>query len=106
MSKYLIIANYTTEGVKAVLGAGGTTRRDAVAGILQQLGGSLESFYFGFGDDDAYVTVDLPDNVSAAAIAMQVAASGVASTRTVVLLTPEEVDKVAQAPKVYRAPGS
>jgi hypothetical protein len=30
--------------------------------------GSLEAFYFGFGDNDAYVLVDLPDNEVAAAL--------------------------------------
>ena len=106
MSKYLIIANYTAAGVKGVLSAGGTASRAAVASTIESLGGSLESFYFGFGDGDAYVVVDLPDNAAAAAISMQVAASGMASTRTVVLLTPEEVDQAAQSPSVYRPPGS
>ncbi len=106
MSKYLIIANYTSDGIKGVLSAGGTARREAVASTIESLGGSLESFYFGFGDGDAYVVVDLPDNATAAAISMQVGASGMASTRTIVLLTPEEVDQAAQSPSVYRPPGS
>jgi uncharacterized protein with GYD domain len=106
MSKYLIIANYTAEGVKGVLAAGGTARKTAVAESVAKLGGSLESFYFGFGEDDAYVIVDLPDNAAAAAIGLQVAASGMASARTIVLLSPEEVDKAAKAPKAYRPPGS
>jgi uncharacterized protein with GYD domain len=106
MSKYLIIANYTSDGVKGVLAGGGSARRAAVAGSIAALGGSLESFYFGFGDDDAYVVVDLPDNVAAASIALQVAASGMATARTVVLLTPEEVDQASKAPSVYRPPGA
>jgi len=59
-----------------------------------------------FGDDDAYVTVDLPDNAAAASIALQVAASGMVTTRTVVLLAPEDVDRAAQAPNTYVPPGS
>jgi uncharacterized protein with GYD domain len=106
MSKYLIIANYTSTGVKGVLGAGGTARRAAVAGSVEKMGGSLESFYFGFGEDDAYVIVDLPDNVSAAGLAMQVAASGMASARTVVLLSPEDIDRAGGLPSVYQPPGA
>ena len=98
MSKYLIIANYSPDGVKGVLSAGGSARKAAVASSVEALGGTLESFYFAFGKDDAYVVVDLPDNVAAAAIGLQVAASGMASARTVVLLTPEEVDRAGQAP--------
>jgi len=106
MPKYLIVANYTSAGVKGVLAAGGSARRAAVAGSVEKLGGSLESFYFGFGGDDAYVVVDLPDNVAAASIAMQVGASGMASTRTVVLLTTDDIDRAAKAPSVYQPPGT
>ena len=106
MSKYLIIANYTSDGVKGVMAAGGSARRAAVDESITKLGGSLESFYFGFGEDDAYVLVDLPDNVAAAAIGMQVGASGMCAVRTIVLLTPEEIDRASQAPSTYRPPGS
>ena len=32
---------------------------------MESAGGKLESFYFAFGATDAYVIVDLPDNVAA-----------------------------------------
>ena len=106
MPKYLIEATYTLEGVKGVQSAGGTARRDAVAEVAKSVGGSLESFYFGFGKADAYVTVDLPDNESAAAVALAVNAAGGATTRTVVLLSPEEIDAAAKHSVTYRAPGT
>lgn len=105
MPKYLIIACYSSDGVKGVLAKGGSARRAAVEEAIGKVGGSVESFYFGFGQDDAYVTVDMPDNVAAASMAMQVGASGMASARVVVLLTPEEIDRAAQAPTTYRPPG-
>lgn len=104
--KYLIIANYTSDGVKGVLAKGGSARKAAVEQGVVQAGGTLESFYFGFGDDDAYVIVDFPDNATAASLGLQVAASGMANARTVVLLTPEEVDRAAQVPNTYVPPGS
>jgi uncharacterized protein with GYD domain len=106
MAKYLIVASYTADGIKGVLSKGGTARRDAVAKTVADLGGQVESFYFAFGEDDAYVIVDLPDNVSAAAVGMAVGASGMVTSRTVVLLTPEEIDKAAKTQLAYRAPGS
>jgi len=106
MAKYLIVASYTADGIKGVIDKGGTARREAVEKLMADLGGTVESFYFGFGDADAYVTVDMPDNISAAAAAMSVGASGLVSCRTVVLLTPEEVDRAAQTKVNYRAPGS
>jgi uncharacterized protein with GYD domain len=106
MPKYLIEASYTQEGAKGLQKAGGTSRRDAVAQVAESVGGQLESFYFAFGDRDATVIVDLPDNESAAAVALTVNASGGATTKTVVLLTPEEVDAAAKRSVDYRAPGS
>ena len=106
MPKYLFEASYTPEGVKGVQSAGGTSRSDAVAKVAESVGGKLESFYFAFGDRDAYVVVDLPDNESAAAVALTVNAAGGAATRTVVLLTPEEVDAAAKRSVDYRPPGS
>ena len=106
MPKYLIEASYTLDGARGLQRAGGSSRRDAVAQMTQGVGGSLESFHFGFGDTDAYVIVDLPDAEAAAAVALTVNAAGGATTRTVLLLTPEEVDAAAQRSVDYRPPGS
>jgi uncharacterized protein with GYD domain len=106
MPKYLIEASYTVEGVKGVQSAGGTSRRDALAKAAESLGGKLESFYFAFGDHDAYTVLDLPDNESAAAVALTANAAGGAAVRTVVLLTPEEVDAAAKRSVEYRPPGA
>jgi uncharacterized protein with GYD domain len=106
MAKFLVVASYTAEGIKGVVSKGGSARRDAVSKMAADLGGSVESFYFGFGEGDAYVTVDLPDNVSAAALGLAVTATGLVSTKTIVLLTPEEIDKAAKTKVNYKAPGA
>lgn len=105
MAKYLVTASYTPEGMKGVIAKGGSARREAVDKLVTGLGGRLESFHFGFGKHDAYVIVELPDNVGAAAVAMAVGASGLASARTTVLLTPEEVDRAAATTVNYTPPG-
>lgn len=106
MSKFLFEASYTTDGIKGVQSAGGSSRRDAVAQVAESVGGKLESFYFAFGERDAYVVVELPDNESAAAVALTVNAAGGATVRTVVLLTPDEVDNAAKRSVDYKPPGS
>jgi uncharacterized protein with GYD domain len=106
MAKYLLKADYSTDGVKGLKDKGGSSRRDAVAEMVKGLGGSLESFYFAFGESDAYVTVELPDNEAATAAALTVNATGAVSVSTVVLLTPEEVDTAAKQAVDYRPPGS
>lgn len=105
MPKYLITGSYTVQGAKGVIKEGGSGRVAAVKKLVTSLGGTVESFYFGFGGDDFYVTVDLPSNTAAAAAAMTVGAAGGASPRTIVLLTPEEADAAMQLSPEYRAPG-
>ncbi len=106
MPKFLIEANYVDEGVKGLLKEGGTSRRAAVDKALASVGGKVESFYYAFGDTDAFVTVEVPDNISAAAVALTVAASGAVRLKTTVLLTPEEVDQATKKSPAYRAPGA
>jgi uncharacterized protein with GYD domain len=105
MAKFLVKASYTPDGAKGVQTSGGTSRRDAVARMAEGLGGSLESFYFAFGDTDAYVVLDLPDNQTAAAASIAVNTAGGASSEVVVLLTPEDVDAAARLSVDYRPPG-
>ncbi|TMB88938.1 MAG: GYD domain-containing protein [Chloroflexi bacterium] len=108
MAKYLIEASYSHEGLKGLIKDGGTGRRAAVEAATKALGGHVESMYFAFGTSDVYITVEAPDNVTAAAFALAVGATGAAShLRTIVLLSPEEVDKAGKkSPGAsYRAPG-
>jgi uncharacterized protein with GYD domain len=106
MARYLFEASNTLEGVKGIQSAGGSARRDAVAASAESVGGRLVSFDFAFGDRDAYVICDLPDHEAAAAVALAVNASGRATTRTIVLLTPEQVDTAAKRSVFYQPPGS
>jgi uncharacterized protein with GYD domain len=105
MPKYLIQASYTAEGAKGLLKDGGSKRRDAAAQALKSAGGKLDAFYFAFGDTDAFVIVDAPDHASVSAASLAISASGAVRTKTVVLLTPEELDQAAKKSVKYRAPG-
>ncbi len=105
MAKYLVKAKYTQEGVRGLLKAGGTARVEAVQKLMESVGGKLESFYFAFGDVDAYIIVDVPDAVSGAAVSLTVGASGAAAIEIVQLLTPAEMDQASKKSPAYRAPG-
>ena len=83
-----------------------SARRAAVEKLLASVGGKVDSFYYAFGDTDAYVIVDAPDNVTTAAVALTVAASGIVTIKSTVLLTPEEVDQATKKSPAYRAPGA
>jgi uncharacterized protein with GYD domain len=105
MANYLVTASYTPDGVKGLLKSGGTARVEAVTKSVEALGGRLQSFHFAFGSDDAYVIVELPDNVAAAALGLAVAASGLTGVTTTVLLTPGEIDEAAKRQVSYTPPG-
>ncbi len=105
MPKYLAHASYTVEGLKGLLKDGGSKRREAVAQLTKGLGGTLEAFYYAFGDDDIFAIIDLPDNVSATAASLVVNTSGAAKVKITVLLTPEEVDQATKTSVDYRPPG-
>ncbi len=105
MPKYMIHASYTVDGIKGVLKEGGTSRRAAVEAAIKAVGGKLEAFYFAFGEHDVVGIVDGPDNVTAAAFSMAVAATGTVRSRTIVLLTPEEIDQASKKTVSFRAAG-
>jgi uncharacterized protein with GYD domain len=105
MPKYLVQASYTGDGVQGLRKEGGSARRDAIARACASVGGTLEAFYFAFGDSDVVTVLDLPDNTTAAGVALLVAASGTVGIKTTVLLTPEEVDAAVKIGGEYRPPG-
>ena len=105
MPKYLIQGSYTAEGVKGLLKEGGSKRREAVKRALEDVGAKLEAFYFAFGEADVYAIADAPDSITATAHALVVNATGVVHVKTVVLLTPEEVDQATKKRASYRPPG-
>ena len=105
MPKYLFHGSYTPEGLRGLLAEGGSGRIEAAKQALKSVGGTLEAFYFAFGDYDFYIIVDLPDNVSTTAISFAGNVSGTFSIKTVVLLTPEEVDEAVKKCVDFRPPG-
>lgn len=106
MAKYLWEVSYTSDGMKGVLKEGGTSRRTMVEKLTSNMGGTLESFYFAFGENDAYIVADFPGDVDAAAVAMTVGAAGAATIKTITLLTSEQIDEATQKTVDYRAPGT
>ena len=72
---------------------------------VQAVGGTLETFYYAYGGDDFFIIVDVPDSVTATALSLAVNASGAVQFKTIVLITPEEVDAAVRKTVTYRPPG-
>ena len=105
MSKYLLTASYTADGAKGLMKEGGTKRREAAEQAVKSVGAKLDAFYFAFGDDDAYLIVDAPGHGSVAAMSVAINATGVVHSKTVVPMTPEDMDQASKKAVIYRAPG-
>jgi uncharacterized protein with GYD domain len=105
MKKYLITASYNSEGTKGLLKDGGSVRKSEVQKMLTAVGGKMESFYFAFGENDVYIICDAPDDATVAAVGLRVKASGLVSTSTTVLLSPEDIDTASKKSVKYKAPG-
>jgi uncharacterized protein with GYD domain len=106
MSKYLIQASYTAEGVRGLQKDKASGRKQAVTKAVESLEGKVEALYFALGEHDVVIIADLPDAVSIAALSLAVTASGLVRTKSTALLSVEEVDRALQKKITYRAPGA
>ena len=106
MPKFLVEAAYTAAGYKGLAKDKASGRRAAIAQVVKKLGGKLDAMYFCLGENDVLLIVDLPDHLSAAALGSAACASGMARTKTTVLLTVGEADEALSKPVAYRAPGA
>ena len=105
MPKFMVAGNYSADGIKGVLKDGGSGRKQAVEAAVEAMGGKVESVYYAFGDVDVYVVIDVPDNVTALALSMGIASTGLVGVKTTVLMTVDEVDRATKKTVSYRPPG-
>jgi uncharacterized protein with GYD domain len=93
MPKYLVEGRYTSEGLKGLAREGASRRRGDIEKTIESVGGKLDAIYFAFGDADFYIIMDVPDNISAAALSVVANGSGFVTSKIIVLMTPDEIDQ-------------
>jgi uncharacterized protein with GYD domain len=106
MPKFLVEAIYTAEGHKGLAKDKASGRKAALAQAAKKLGGKLDAIYFSLGENDVILIMDMPDHISAAALSSAACASGMARTKTTMLLTVDETDEALSKTVAYRAPGA
>ncbi len=90
MPSYLVQVSYTAEALAALIKKP-QDRSDAVRKAIEKLGGSLNGVWLSFGDHDTITIIDMPDNTSAAAFALAIAAGGACkSVKTTPLLSVDD----------------
>src|SRR6187431_1890066 len=66
-------------------------RRAAAQEYIESVGGTLQGFWYAFGEHDGYTLWEAPDNVSMAAVALAIGGGGALSSfQTTVLLTVDD----------------
>ena len=75
MASYLYQISYSAEAWAALVKRP-QDRVEAIRKVVEKLGGKVEAFWFAFGDYDLVGVLDMPDNASAAAFSVAVAAGG------------------------------
>ena len=90
MPSYLVQVAYTPEAIAAFI-AKPQDRTEPIRKVVEKLGGQLGKLYLSFGDYDVVGIYEMPDNVSAAAFALAIAAGGACKgVKTTPLITTEE----------------
>jgi uncharacterized protein with GYD domain len=90
MSFYLIQVAYNPEGWQALV-KNPQNRVEAVRPAIENLGGKIENAWYSFGDYDVTLVLQMPDNVSAAALSIAFASGGaLKAVKTTPLLTATE----------------
>ena len=98
MPLFLHQVSYTPEALARLI-ANPQDRSEAVRGPIEKLGGKIKDLYFAFGEHDALLITEMPDNVSAAAIALAFAAGGALRNcqTTALMSTAEAMDAMRKA---------
>ena len=107
MSVYLMRFSYTPETWSRLI-QNPEDRRNAARSYIEQVGGSLHGFWYGFGEFDGYAIFEAPDNVAATSVVLAISAGGALSrVETTVLMTVEEtLEALAKGKGIsYRQPG-
>jgi uncharacterized protein with GYD domain len=90
MPSYLVQVSYSSEALAALI-ANPQDRTEVVKKVAKKLGGKIIGAWLAFGDYDLVMVMEMPDNVSAAAIALASAAGGSCkAVKTTPLLTIKE----------------
>ncbi|MGA9063555.1 MAG: GYD domain-containing protein [Terracidiphilus sp.] len=79
MPSYLVQVSYTAEALSALI-AKPQDRSEVVRKVIEKLGGKAIGSWLSFGDYDLVMIIEMPNNVSAAALALAAAAGGSCKT--------------------------
>jgi uncharacterized protein with GYD domain len=108
VTKYLLLFSLTGEAINRFV-AKPSDRAMVVRQLTESVGGSLESYYWMFGQYDGAAIVSLPDSHTAAALALAVTSSGAfKGFETHELIEASDLTAIAERARgiAYQPPGA
>lgn len=108
MPNYLVQGVYTSKAWSVMI-RNPQNRAEAIRSVVESLGGAVESAYLALGEYDTLAIIQMPNNVTAAALSMTLMAGGAFETvKTTALITLEEGTNAMKKAKkaAYQPPDS
>jgi uncharacterized protein with GYD domain len=92
MPTYISLLHYTDQGLADA--KNGPTRLDAAREAYRKVGGELKAFYLTMGQYDVVAIAELPDDATAARMALAIGGQGNVRSETVRAYTEPEYRKI------------
>ena len=91
--KYLVLGNYTADGLAGVMKVGFESRFDEISRAVTGLGGTLIEYSFCQGTYDFIILTEWEDESKAMLLPMVAAASGAVQSHSIRLIPAQEMDQ-------------
>ena len=92
MANYVVLANFTDQGIRGVKDT--TKRAQAFRELARKLGGEIKDIFWTLGSVDVVLTMQAPNDETAAAILMKAGSLGNLTSKTLRAFSDKEMDSI------------
>jgi uncharacterized protein with GYD domain len=94
MATYVLLANYTDQGIKGVQDT--IARTEAVSGLAQKAGLTMKQSYWTLGAYDVVAVFEAPDDETMTAFSLSVAKLGNVKTQTLRAFSGQDMKRILE----------
>lgn len=94
MPKYVVLVNWTDQGMKNVRET--VQRAEGVRQLTEQFGGTMDILLWTQGRHDLVAIIDMPDDESFAALGLQIGMAGAVRTESLRAFTADEMNNILE----------
>ena len=92
MAHYVVLANFTDQGIRGVKDT--TKRAKAFRELAEKMGGKIRDIYWTLGSYDVVLTMEAPNDETAAAILTKAGSLGNLTSQTLRAFDEKEMDSI------------